>query len=417
MGKPRHTTRRYEDSQSAVVAAAIGELNRKGVSRMTLADVAARLGFAAPTVTYYFRKKEDLAAACLMQGLKRLCEFIAAAEAGSDARARVELLMSAYFEFKRRSVLGEVEEFPAFSDARGLNLESLNAAYGEMFRRLRGLLTGTGSPTLQRLEVNCAAHYLLAQLHWAPLWLRNIYPEDYARFGGRVFSIVADGLATPGAGWHPANMPTLLPALEPSDGATFEMFLRAASAQINEQGYRGTSVDRIAARLNLTKGAFYHHIKTKDELVMACFERTFEVMRQAIRSAETASSSGQQTLATLTIALAEHQISGDAPLLRASAMNTVLESSKTAIVNQISRISTRIGSIISDGIADGSLRRIDANVGAHMIIGLINNADELPHFARGVSPRATAEAYVRPLFEGLLPRTDADRGNQHVDSL
>ena len=46
-------------------------------------------------------------------------------------------------------------------------------------------------------------------------------------------------------------------------------FLKAATRQINEHGYRGASVDRISASLNVTKGAFYHHNEAKDDLVAA----------------------------------------------------------------------------------------------------------------------------------------------------
>ncbi len=428
MTKARRSTKRYADSKAAVVAAAIGVLNRKGASRMTLADVAERLGLSAPTITYYFSKKEDLASACLMQGLSRLGEFISSAEAGATARSRLEHLLSAYFGFRARAARGEVEELPTFGDARGLNLESVNAAYGEMFRRLRALMTGDGALALERPALNSSTHLVLTQLHWTPVWFRNVYPEDSARFGERMFSILVDGLAAPGTDWTPAQIPAVLPELEPSDGASIELFLRAASAQINEQGYRGTSVDKISARLNLTKGSFYHHIKTKDELVLACFERTFDVMRRTIIAAEAASANGLQTLATIATTLVEHQVAGDVPLLRASAVNTVLESSQAVIQAGIERVATRIASVISDGIADGSIRRIDANVGAHMIMAIINNADELQYFARGISPAEAVEVYVRPLFRGLLTptaqstnATPSEAGisprSQHVDSI
>lgn len=421
MAKARRSTKRFTDSKAAVVAAAIGVLNRKGASRMTLADVAERLGLSAPTITYYFSKKEDLAAACLMQGLSRFDEFIAEAEPAATARERLERLLSAYFAFRARAARGEVEELPTFGDARGLNLDAVYVPYGEMFRRLRALLTGPDTAPMARPALNSSAHLLLTQLHWTPVWFRNVYPDDTARFGQRLFDILVDGLAAPGADWTPARIPAVLPELEPSDGASIELFLRAASAQINEQGYRGTSVDRISARLNLTKGSFYHHIRTKDELVLACFERTFEVIRRTIVAAEAASTTGLQALATIAATLVEHQVAGDVPLLRASAVNTVLESSQAIIQAGIERVATRIASVISDGIADGSVRRIDANVGAHMIMAMINNADELQYFARGISPADAVDVYVRPLFRGLMPRStaSADHGprSDHADSI
>ena len=47
----------------------------------------------------------------------------------------------------------------------------------------------------------------------------------------------------------------------------------AAQALILEQGFAGTSLDAILARVGLTKGAFFHHFRTKNELAHALVER------------------------------------------------------------------------------------------------------------------------------------------------
>jgi AcrR family transcriptional regulator len=59
-------TARYAARREAILAAAIGILNRQGVKGMTLAGVAAEVGLITTSVTYYFRRKEDLAAACFL---------------------------------------------------------------------------------------------------------------------------------------------------------------------------------------------------------------------------------------------------------------------------------------------------------------------------------------------------------------
>ncbi len=52
--------------------------------------------------------------------------------------------------------------------------------------------------------------------------------------------------------------------------ATREKFIGVATELIRRNGYSATSVDDICARAGLTKGAFFHHFKTKDDLVGAC---------------------------------------------------------------------------------------------------------------------------------------------------
>jgi len=402
MAKAGRNNLRYQESKSAVIGAAIAILNRQGVTRMTLAAVAARLGLSAPTIQYYFNKKEDLASACLIQGLNRLGEFLSNAETKNTKKDRLEIFFKEYFEFRERAVRGEVEEFPSFSDARGLNTGAVFEEYIVIFRRLRTLISETDTAPMQKICTNSEAHLILSELHWSPVWFRRVFPGDSARFGGRMFEILSKGIAAPGKNWAPISIAVAIPKADTSDGASFEIFLRAASAQINEQGYRGTSVDKITGRLNLTKGAFYHHIKTKDEIVLSCFRRTFEVMHKTIKGAEEISNNGLQTLSTIVVALVEHQIYGEAPLLRASAVNNTSEAHQVEIFTGIDTVVTRIASVISDGILDGSVRPLDANVAANMIMAIINGADELPYFARGITPAEVSDYFVRPIFNGLL---------------
>jgi len=41
-------------------------------------------------------------------------------------------------------------------------------------------------------------------------------------------------------------------------------------------------VEKISARLGRTKGSFYHHYKNKDELVAACYDRTFAIIDEVL---------------------------------------------------------------------------------------------------------------------------------------
>ena len=42
---------------------------------------------------------------------------------------------------------------------------------------------------------------------------------------------------------------------------------------INRQGFAATSIDQIIDRVGITKGAFFYHFKTKQELALALIER------------------------------------------------------------------------------------------------------------------------------------------------
>ena len=51
-----------------------------------------------------------------------------------------------------------------------------------------------------------------------------------------------------------------------------EKLLNAALRMIREKGYAGTSVDELCAAAGVTKGAFFHHFASKEELAVAAAE-------------------------------------------------------------------------------------------------------------------------------------------------
>lgn len=400
MSTKSRMTRKYSDRKAEFVSAAIPLINRRGVSGMTLADVAGDLGLAPKAVAYYFKKKEDLAAACFLRGIARTRECIAAAAHGQTAAERVGLFLQAYFELRRRAALGEVDELTSPNDIRALGSPEVTAAFADMFRELRGLLHDDKGT--ERHALSARAHLLMSHCHWSGFWLPSILPDRYGYFEERLATIVLNGMASEGSTWQPKAIAPLIPSTDPAGETANEMFLRAATELINEQGYHGASVDRISARLNVTKGAFYHHVESKDDLIVACFDRTLEVLRRAIVAAEAVSTSGLQSLATFASALVATQFSGIGLLLRMSALTTLPETLQAPVIAKYSPIINLLASIVSDGIADGSIRPINPNLAAEAIMGMINSADELPAFAPGITAEQAIRHYVQPSFTGLF---------------
>jgi TetR/AcrR family transcriptional repressor of nem operon len=58
--------------------------------------------------------------------------------------------------------------------------------------------------------------------------------------------------------------------------ATRGKILDAAQSLVLERGYVGMTVDHVLDAVGITKGAFFHHFKSKDELARALLERYAE---------------------------------------------------------------------------------------------------------------------------------------------
>jgi AcrR family transcriptional regulator len=257
---------------------------------------------------------------------------------------------------------------------------------------------------MERVAVNARTHLLMTQLLWVIAWVQRYDPEDYARLADQMLDILENGLASGQQSWTPHALLTLEPPEADKSSASRETFLRAATTLMNEQGYLGASVQKISQRLNLTKGAFYHHHDGKDELVSACFARTFDIMRRAQREAAAVTRTGFEHLVAVATALMEYQLSNNAPLLRNSALTSVPERICRELLAEFDRISGRYALVFSDGIADGSLRPVDSAIAAQMITALINASAELQMWAPDVTAGTVNRLFARPLFGGLLAK-------------
>jgi len=60
------------------------------------------------------------------------------------------------------------------------------------------------------------------------------------------------------------------------------LILKVAEEVLAEKGYRDTSVDEIAARVGIAKGTVYLHFASKEELVVALFERDMQNFLQVV---------------------------------------------------------------------------------------------------------------------------------------
>lgn len=401
------STDRFERKREAILDAATRLLNLRGVKGLTLGEAAAAVDLSTTSVTYYFKRKDDLAAACMLRGIAALDVMVEAALREASPEARLRQLLAIYLERVRRTVAGEAPPLPILADMRALNPPAQTQvfqAFGKLFRKVRQIFEGPELDWLTRGRRTARTHLLLEQLFWAGVWLPKYDAEDYPRIRDRMFEILVHGMAVEGREWAPAPIPVA--SLAPDDGqaAARETFLLAATRLINSRGYRGASVDKISAELNVTKGSFYHHLDAKDDLVVACFERTFEVMRRVQRLAMDLKGDQWLRLSSLAAALAEFQLSEHGPMLRSSALSAVPETIRRQMVERSNRVSDRFASMISDGIAEGSIRPVDPFIAAQMLNATLNAASELRFWVPGMKPKAAPAVFARPLLMGVFQR-------------
>ncbi len=399
---------RYARKQQAILAAASEILNRDGIKGMTLANVASRVGLITTSVTYYFRKKEDLAVACFLDAIARIDALVEQALQESDPPVRIQQLLKLWLKLRHRIAAGEEPPITLFGDIRTLQKPQrtiVGEAYRRFFDKLCALFESPEYAWMDATQRAARAHILSEQVFWAVIWLRRYDPDDFDRVRERMCDILLHGLAGPGREWRRIRVP-LEQMLEgaPPESAAQETFLIAATQLINERGYRGASVEKISERLNVTKGSFYYHHDAKDDLVVACFNRSFDTMRRIQRAVLAQGENEWERLMTLAAALIAYQMSERGPLLRTSALIALPMPMRQEMIEAYGRISNRFAGIIADGIASGSMRAVDPTIGAQMLSATLNACAEYRWWVPDASGEQADELYAKPLLMGLFAK-------------
>ena len=416
MALPPRSKPKFKAKRAAILNAAMRILYRRGVAGMTLSAVAAEVGLNTPGVTYYFPRKDDLAGACYLVAIERLDALLMNAAQIGGAKRRFREVFAAMFDWHRGIRRGDQHQFVPFADMRALEETQRNiveAAFAQMAKKARSLFEGPEFSHLDNTERRARGHLLLEHLFWVMSWLYEFDVEDYPRVLERTCDIYLYGLRDSDRGGDFEFSSAELELDIEANGK--EEFLIAATRALNQFGYWGASVERISASLNATKGAFYHHNMSKDELVISCFHRTFDLGKAAQMRALQRDGSAWDMLKFATCALGEFQLSERGPLLRQYLLSSIPEELRHKLAGRANRISNRYVALISDGAKDGSLRLVDAQIAAQMLRVTINAIAAGPLWVKGISRRQGPRLYLSPFYFGALWRAEAD-ANAEADS-
>lgn len=397
----RPATRRYLARKDRIVAEASRILNETGIDGFTLARVADAVGRHPATLGYYWRK-DTLIEACVLDAANRIRAMAEAALEAETPKARVGRFLDLYFEERRRIWRGEAAPYADFAEVRRAGRAAFDG-YTAMFRAIARLFKGApGAPRTR--DAAPWARLVIEEIGWSLAWVRPKSDADFAAAARVMADFLAEGVAAPGERWPAPSLTEFAAPTVDVATAPREAFLAAATQIMNEAGYRGASVDRISARLGRTKGAFYHHHADKDEVIEACFRRTFSIMDEVMRqAAEGRTGWDRLAFAATTLAICHNSPSGR--MLRSYALAGLPPRLRAEMAAGFLAAADGFSRFIEAGVADGSIRPVEPGPVAQMISALVNSSAYLSTWAPQIGRDAVVGDYVRPILLGLMRET------------
>lgn len=148
--------------------------------------------------------------------------------------------------------------------------------------------------------------------------------------------------------------------------------IRKAARAFSARGFYNTSLDDIAAQLGVTKPALYYYVKSKEDILYACHVISNELGAEAMAYAENLNASGLDRVVALArryVELLTGEFGASAVLMEFDALRA---ENRRAITAARKRFDRRFRTLITGGIDDGSIRKVDPKLTVFFFMGSIN---------------------------------------------
>lgn len=180
--------------------------------------------------------------------------------------------------------------------------------------------------------------------------------------------------------------------------------IRAAARAFSAHGYHNTSLDEIAAALNVTKPTIYYYVANKEQLLLECIltglERVLEPFRRQSLPGVTARERLNDTIRHYAEVIAS-EFGGC--MVRAEDLG-LAPASIARIKKLKSEIDHGMRQLLDEGAEDGSIDSHDSKMTAFALAGALNWIAHWYRENRSMSAAEIAEAFVRIFNFGLVPR-------------
>jgi len=414
---PFNRTTQHDAKRAAILSQAARLFNSKGSRATTLKDIAESLGLTKTSLYYYVKTKEELIYQCYMATLEQHHGNLDRIdEEYKDPIERMAAFFRLHFDNWQAAQSGKGSHFAALleiASLQGSHRTDVEAQYIAMFKRLRQYLRdGIANKTLRSFDTTSATRAILGSVEWSFSWLHRVPKEDLSEIVSQAMDILAHGLAAGNKPYTPTPMTLTRPARSDLEGFNRqeqnrlkqEAFYKTGTRFFNKKGFNGTSLDEIAEHLNVSKGAFYYHIKNKEDLLFNCYSYSLDIMAGIYRDEIDLKANGLQKVDQTCRRIFVVQNSDQGPLIRYNTITSLPMDRRKQILTRTDRSNQRFGDLIREGVKDGSVRPISIFVAENLISGAINASMDINLWRDVDDIEAAAIDYFDIFINGLLPR-------------
>lgn len=384
------------------------EFNRRGLSQASMARIARTMHMSRPALYYYVRDLDDLVLRCY----RRSCDVMAGdLQAAENAGSGLDSLVA----FVRRALDAERRPTAVLSEIDYLSGEArhaIGAAHAANVDRLRAMIRrGIADRSIRSCDDEVIAQTIIGMIAWVPLsvdWVKGTQPGFRSRAVEALIDLIVRGYARDRhVGFaSPVAISEFLPTPPQAfdrpglAAAKIELLLLTASRLFNRRGIDATSLDDIAGALGATKGAFYHHLDNKSELVVRCYRRALALYERFADAAAAGRNGLERGAIGLYLNIQAHT-AGLSPLIQLVGVHALPAAARNEITARSRALQRRFEAFGEQGQEDGSCRSSDFDALAQLGAGAF---EWLPKWLQPQDPRGArqiADEIIGFLFHGI----------------
>lgn len=180
--------------------------------------------------------------------------------------------------------------------------------------------------------------------------------------------------------------------------------LQAAAQLFNERGFHATSLDDIAARLNVTKPTLYYYVKNKDEILLQCVGKGLAMMLEGIDASRAAGGKAIDQLMTCMQVYARIVTMDFGMCLIRVGDEQVPPESRKELRRLKSAIDQEFRRLVAEGVAEGSIQPCDPKITAFVIAGALSWIGRWYQPGGEYTAEEVAQQCIATLCDGVLRR-------------
>ncbi len=408
--------RQHQLKFQAILSEASQLFNWQGSRATTLADIAGSMQLTKTCVYYYVKTKEDLIYQCYVSSCAMWLDHVQAANQlqGNGIEKIISLVKRHFYQYID-TLQGAGPHYALLSEISALDAEhaeDIMQRWSNIFADCQQMVEqGIDEGLIEDQDPAVIVTGIFSILQWFPVWLNRSHGANPEPVIEGVLDILVNGLSAQKHQFVDIQFPQLSGLQLDSFDREYqshikrEAFYRVGAIYFNQKGYKGTSLDEIANSLDVTKGAFYYHIKNKEELLFQCFNRSLDVESRLLNKAGASQANGLKKIELSLRYLFNIQFSEQGPLIRYRALPSLDEQHRKAVLKANKNNSKILGTYIDQGFADGTLRPMDVDIAQNVLSGAVEASPELANWIADIRAPEVSAAYFNLFINGLARRS------------